>query len=352
MVTKAKELAKMLGVSQATVSLVLNNKPGISDSLRHSLIEKIKELGYEEMLRTGNINPRKGYVQSSSAPKPAIAYLIYTESAELSDRFAFYPAVLEGAEMESRDKNFTLLIYHMCCGGTCTPTSLLKDSNVIGVIVQSYRVTDEIVKELDALGLPSVFIDAYNPYTRQSSVSVNNEQGIYAAIDHLAKMGHTKIGYISSGNESDSSLERRKSFHQALLEFGLDDVKSNYYSSRGDNEDAFLNLKKVWHETPPEVTALVCENDLIAWRAMKALNRLGYNVPDDISLIGFDDRSICLMTEPPLTSVKNYRHLMGREAVMMIQNQIRLRSVGLPFSPLKLELPTELVVRESVKKLN
>lgn len=351
MVTKAKELAKILGVSPATVSLVLNNRPGISDSLRHKLVEKIKELGYEDMLATAQTDSNGKAMRSSRDKRNTIVYLIYTKYGAENDRFAFYPAVLQGAEMEARDNEFTLLVFHVNEKGNNYLQSMIKNTNAVGVIVQSDKVTESIISDLTGIELPTVFIDAYDPNSRHSSVCINNEQGILFAVKHLKSMGHTKIGYISSGAEGNSAIERRKSFHQALRELELEDNRENYYNSRGDSEVACRNLANAWKEAPPTVTAMMCEHDLVAWRAIKALQKLGYNVPGDISIIGFDNRSVCEMIEPRLTSVNNHRHLMGREAVMMIQNKIRLNQLGFVNTSLKFELPTELITRDSVRNL-
>lgn len=354
MVVKAKELAKMLNVSPATVSLVLNNKPGISDSLRHNIIEKIKELGYEDMLQNSN-SPRKSSAKSGkSKDRQSIAYLIYTTSEENTERFAFYPAVLEGAEKEARDHSMALLVLHVNSnGGNDYLPSLLKNANAVGVIIQARNITPEIKGDIEQIDLPCVFIDSYRPTERYSAVCINNEQGVYTAVDYLQKMGHSEIGYILSGNESDSSIERRKYFHQALREYNLPDKREYYYNAGGNDSKAFTNLYEQWKAKPKMPTAFVVENDLLAWSAMKALTKNGYKIPNDISIIGFDSRSICTMTEPNLTSIKNFRHLMGQQAFFLLLNRLILKRSGVDADvPMKLELPTELVERDSVKNLN
>ncbi len=347
---KAKELAKLLGVSPATVSLVLNNKPGLSDSLRHELIERITDMGCGDMLAAKTSGENRAERHSSSI-KQTIAYLIYTSSAAGNDRYSFYPAVLEGAEMEARDNNFTLLVYHVSPHGGNNLPALLKNNRAIGVIVQTACITSLIIEDLKGIGLPTVFIDSYRPHLNCSSVCINNEQGMYAAVRHLTEMGHEKIGYISSGGDSDSTLERRKFFHMALRAYEIEDKRENYYNSRGESEDACFNLKSAWDEKSPQVTAFVCEHDFIAWRAILALKKCGYDVPGDISVIGFDNRSVGEMTEPKLTSINNNRQLMGREAVLMLQNKIRLNRLNFKNTALKFELPTELIMRDSVKNL-
>ncbi len=348
---KAKDLAQKLKVSPATISLVLNNKPGISDALRSSLIEKIKELGCGNMLVSED-SPLIKPVAAPNSRRPGIAYLIYTASEESSERFAFYPAVLEGAEMEARDIGCNLLVLHVTCEGNPHLPSLLKDAGAIGVIIQADHIVKPILHDIAMFNLPYVFIDAYRPDERVSSVCINNEQGVYSAVRYLKEMGHTTLGYISSGKESDSSIERRRSFHQALREYGLEDNRAHYYFADGEHSGAVENLRRQWKSKNHLPSAFVTENDMVAWRAMTALGKCGYCVPDDISIIGFDDRAICTMTEPNLTSIRNFRHLMGRQAVTMIQNKLELaQKLDIHDAPIKLEMPTELIIRQSVKKL-
>lgn len=350
---KAKDLAKKLGVSPATISLVLNNKPGISDSLRHSLLEKIQELGCGDMLCSSYPQTEEQEDLTLSKTRPVIAYLIYTSSDERDNLFAFFPAVLEGAEMEARDNNITLTVLHMNCEGNANLNRLIECSgNVIGVIVQTYNITDCILQDLRTLNVPYVFVDAYRPDVKASSVCVNNEQGILSAVKYLKEKGHQNIGYVYSGCGNDSQIERRRFFHQALRELELEDRRENYFIAGCASETAdFDILRELFQNVSQMPTALMAENDRLAWRTMKALQQNGYRVPEDVSVIGFDDRSICTMVEPNLTSVKNYRHLMGRQCVLLLKNIVRLRKLGIKNPCLKCEIPTDLIERDSVRDL-
>lgn len=348
---KAKELAKKLGVSPATISLVLNNKPGISDSLRHSLLKKIREMGCEDMLAP--VAPAQAGSRLEERARPVIVYLIYTSSDERNDRFAFYPAVLEGAEMEARANHYNLVVLHMNRESSADLSRLVAGSGqAIGAIVQTAHIDDEILEDLSALDIPCVFVDAYRPDRNVYSVCVNNEQGIFSAVNHLKAKGHQNIGYIYGGVDNDSLLERRRCFHQALREYGLEDRRENYFkASNGADGEDINTLRQLFRQMDPMPTALMAESDRMAWLAMKALQRNGLKVPDDVSVVGFDDRSICTMVEPHLTSVKNSRHLMGRQCVFQLQNLRRNKKLGVNITSLKYELPAVLVPRESVKDL-
>lgn len=360
---KAKELAKKLGVSPATVSLVLNNKPGISEALRRSLIARIEEMGCGGMLcescKEGNA-PSSG---KEPAACPVIAYLIYTagcdENVSTGSSWSvtpFYTAVMEGAEMEARDNRYCLSILHMNQEeSNDLPALLRRAGNVAGVIVQASHIDERIMADMRSIDVPRVFIDAYRPDLPYSSVCVNNEQGIFTLVRYLKEKGHRELGYVISEDASESLQERLRCFHTALRVFELPDRPENYFSSAWDEETHsfdFHRLSQQFKEREKLPTAIVAEDDGDALHVMLALRDMGLKVPEDVSVVGFDDNFLSSMTEPRLTTVKNYRHLMGRECVVLLQNLIRLRKVGVNNPRLKIEIATKLVERESVKDLS
>lgn len=346
---KAKDLARQLGVSPATISLVPNNKPGISDTLRRSLLKKIRELGCGDMI--GAAQDSGNY--ASQRPHPVIAYLIYTSCDETDDRFAFYPAVLEGAEMEARENGFHLVVMHLSRQGNPQLQSLLEDvGDTAGVIIQAGHISAGILEDVRSLRLPAVFVDAYLPNRQINSVCVNNEQGVFTAVRYLKEKGHRDLGYVYSGQENDSQVDRRRCFHQALWEYGLEDRKEFYFSCAdlhfGSSADE-LSLR--FQKVKPFPTALLAENDHLAWQAIKALEQAGLRVPEDVSVIGFDNRSLCTMITPRLTSMKNSRRLMGRECISLLQNLCRLRRLGIYDACLNYQISTQLIERDSVRDL-
>ncbi len=360
---KAKELAKKLGVSPATVSLVLNNKPGISESLRKSLIQRIEEMGCGGMLcescKEGNA-PSSG---KESAACPVIAYLIYTTGCDEDvgtgfprSAIPFYTAVMEGAEMEARDNRYCLSVLHMIQEETNSlPALLRRAGNVAGVIVQASRIDERVMADMASIDVPRVFVDCYRPDFPYSSVCVNNEQGIFSLTRHLKEKGHRELGYVMSDDTSESLQERLRCFHSALRALDLPDRSENYFTAAWSNETQsfdFHRLSQQFKQRGELPTAIVAEDDGEALHVMLALRDMGLKVPEDVSVVGFDDNFLSGMTEPRLTTVKNYRHLMGRECVVLLQNLIRLRKAGVKNPRLKIEIATKLVERESVKDLS
>jgi len=352
---KAKDLAKKLGVSPATISLVLNNKPGISDSLRQSLLEKIEELGCQEMLCGPQSGAKGSREKSGKTAPPSIAYLIYTGCMEDDSNIAFFPAVLEGAEMEARDNGYNLTVLHMNSQGNIGLPELLRyNGNMVGAIVQAGQVSDRLLEDIKSLEVPCVLIDVYRPDLQLSSVCVNNEQGVFSLVKYLKEMGHREIGYVYSESSGESFQERKRCFHAALREFGLEDRPENYFISAWDCRDCSYDFKRITRQLSQAEhlpTVLVAEDDHEAAQIYQALRHLGLRVPEDISVTGFDDNFLATMLDPPLTTVKNYRHLMGRECVLLLQNLLRLKKAGIKNPCLKCEVSTRLVKRDSVRNL-
>lgn len=359
---KAKDLAKKLGVSPATISLVLNNKPGISDSLRKTLLEKIQELGHEEMLSQSCREGGAPGAKPSPAPREercackSIAYLMYNHFQEdMNDPYQFFTQVLEGIEYEAWENDCCIVMLHMNRReGLDIAQRLRRAGNVVGAIVHPCKLDARVERDVKAAGVPCVFMDAFAPMPsgwEPPSVCISNRQGMHSAVGHLVEKGHQEVGYVFSGWETPVEVDRRKWFRRALKNLGLAD-RPEYYFQAGTGEELFeyqrLADRLAGAQRLP--SALVCENDRQAWRAIKALKQLGLGVPEDVSVIGFDDQALCTAIEPNITSIHNSPHLMGRECVMLLQNLIRLRErEEEPW--LRYELPARLVQRDSVRDL-
>ncbi len=364
---KAKDLAKKLGVSPATISLVLNNKPGISDSLRKSLLEKIQELGHEEMLcsacREGDApgKPVEKKENRGCACK-VIAYIISDDFyADRSDRYNFFSGVLEGIEAEAWENDCCLVMVHTNRLRNVTlAEQLRRTGDVLGAIVHPCRLSKQLERDIKTAGVPCVFMDAGGfldgpACWEPSSVCISNRQGMYHVVRYLKEKGHTRLGYVYSGWSGEVREDRRRWYLQALQQFGLEErPEFCLCAGQGHGEDLFeyQGLAELLRSLPELPTALVCENDRQAWRAIKALNLLGKRVPEDVSVTGFDDQPLCTMIEPAITTIHNSPQLMGRECVTMIKNLRRLEALGEDSPWLRYELPARLVERASVRDLN
>lgn len=351
---KAKELAKLLGVSPATISLVLNNKPGISDSLRESLLKKIQALGCEEMMCPSCRAGEAPGTSSENSPRKSIVYLSYYGCSEWGNVNSFYPGILEGAESEARSRNYDFSVFHMKCQQEPLERLLCHCENVIGFIVQADALTPEIEADLKCRDVPSVFIDIYDPEQKVSAVRVDNLESMHTIVGYLKEKGHREIGYVYSSWDTGWQANRYYSFRSSLHQMGLDfdETSSCFCAGTGEDLYEFQQLADRFSQAEKLPTALVCENDRQALRAINALHQIGLQVPKDISVVGFDDSAFCNMIHPRLTTARNSSQLMGRECVMLLENLRRLQELGLPTSQVKYDLSAQLVERDSVRDLN
>lgn len=342
MAIKSKELAEMLEVSTATMSLVLNHKPGISEELRKTLLSQIREMGYGYMIKDEETGAEDGNARKK------MVYLVYANPQDASEESAFYPPVLEGAEREARKAGYQLSILHMD-GRRGKGVIELKKEGYAGIIVQSAVLDGELIAELDKTEIPYVTIDSYEAGKNVSTVVSNNEQGIYQAVRYLKSLGHRSIGYVRSGSESMCFARRHRFFQYAMAEeadvvWNPDyDINVHGWGKEAQNEiDAFLAAGKGIPD------AFILETDVLAVPLYQSLSQAGYSIPEDISVIGFDGRAVCSILSPPLTTMRVHRNFMGRAVVMLLCHKIENKERGLDEIAAKLELDVELVCMGSV----
>lgn len=351
MAIKSKELAGLLGVSAATVSLVLNHKPGISEELRRTLLDRIREMGYGYMIRE---LPEAGVPetvrQDAFREMNTICYVLLSEYSDEVSGASFFPAVIEGAEREARHMGYRFSIIHMYGEKGRRLKEGIGSAHYAGMIVYAESLDEEMKRQLDETEIPYIVIDCCDPYLRVSSVTVNNRQGVETAIRYLYEKGHRRIGYVSSGRSHGSLAERSRSFHYAMEELKLP-VEPEHIITGETGPGAQRYLEKHWKEETPPPTALLVENDILAVAVYRALKNTGYRIPEDVSVIGFEGRSICSLLEPTLTTMRVPRRLLGRMLMMLLRSKMDLADRSLEDVPVRVEVNAELVEMESVREI-
>lgn len=339
---RAKDLAKEIGVSEATLSLVINGKPGISKKTRNMVESKIIELGYGSMLR-------------QEAPTPAsqgkiISFVLYKENGKLLGSNTFFPLILDGIESTARKSGYTLNIINIEHENIDQEILFIKESNCAGYVIFATEMHEDVLDRFIGLGLPFVVFD--NEFLGQdlNSVKVNNEQGTYLAVKYLCNMGHRRIGYLSSGLYINSFIERQKYALNAIEHLGLEGGRQMVYTIGYPNTHAEEGMDALLEtinasELP---SAFLADNDLVAMGAMKSLSKHGYRIPEDFSFVGYDDRPVCKYVEPNLTTVQLPRESFGAEAVALLIRQIEDNMQA----KITVEINGKLIVRDSVRNMN
>ncbi|MDD3212056.1 MAG: LacI family DNA-binding transcriptional regulator [Eubacteriales bacterium] len=333
MALKAKDIAKMLDVSASTVSLVINNRPGVSDAKRREIIQRIKELDC-------------GYlIKEQPQTVDNIGFVIYKRKGNIIDEAPFFSYYLESITATLRSMGYNMTVLYMSSNMSIEEQrQVLNNSDCKGFIVFAVEMIYEDMQVFKTSKLPFVMLDNSFQFNDVDTVAVNNMFGIYKATSYLYQRGHRRIGYLRSAVQINSFAERFSTYQTMLDKLGLpfreDDIVTLGYSDTEASADMRTYLAT--HADYP--TAFVSDNDLLACGAIKGIKAAGLRVPEDISIIGFDDRPICLIIEPNLTTMMIPKDAFGTKSVeLLIAKLQNKRNYNL-----KLEVGTMLIERQSV----
>jgi len=335
------DVAHKAGVSASTVSRVFNNRSNISTDTRERVLSAAEDLGYQ---------PRS-YKKQESASRNNVGVIFSNRlSTLIMDSFSFYGQVMAGIEENININNYKLFLKTLS-GETKDDiniiNNLVKDENLAGLILIGHDIDRKTIINIKEKKIPLVLVDN-NLWDENIDCVVNdNIAGARKAVAHLVELGHKNIAFLN-GPLSHTSLEERfLGYQQALKEAG---IKKNreliYYCQPSFNiNDGYHETLKAFRTFKEKPTALFTANDPLAIGAMKALKELNYKIPEDISVLGFDDIQMAEHTSPPLSTIKIYKNEMGALAGKRLDELIR----GKNPKPIKLVVSVDLVVRESTK---
>ncbi len=331
------DVGKLAGVSQSSVSLVLNGMTGarISEATRERVREAARALGYEPTRRKVPDDPRG---------RNLIAYLVDEISTTPHP-----PVTVGGAREAAWEAGCVLAVFATRGDRELEAASIdaaLADPALLGVVYSTIFTRQVALPErLGSAGVPVVLLNCHTQDRRHASVVPGEVAGGYAATDRLLRAGHRRIGLVNGEPWMDAARDRLKGYRQALATFdvafdpGL--VREGDWHA-GTGHAMALELMRLGR--PP--TALFCANDLMAVGALFALGELGLAVPDEVALVGYDDQEIARHTRPPLTTVLLPNFEMGRWAVQTLVALARGGSTVARHPQVKMECP--LVERDSV----
>lgn len=331
----SEEVAKLAGVSRATVSRALNGSARVSAEAKERVHAAISALGYEPDMVAQSLVRQRTRV---------IAVSLFPESEPLSHLgeapYYFYLGVLENIEREAVSLGYDLLLPSYPYGKPPNQyIRSLQTRRVAGCIM--LHASDSRIRALTDSDIPTVFIDRMVQGSHASYVKSDNIDGAHQAVEHLLSLGHRRIAFLTGSTTDLSGLERLLGSQQALAQAGIT-PDSGLIRQSGWNIDQAYEAAKVLLAERRDFTAIVAGSDLMATGILRALVEHGLRVPDDVSLVGFDDIDLCQYTIPPLTTIRQDRVAMGRGAV---QRLIALIEGTGETSPLI--LPTQLIVRKS-----
>ncbi|WP_175532163.1 LacI family DNA-binding transcriptional regulator [Paenibacillus sp. yr247] len=332
--TSMQDIADRLGISKNAVSLALNHKAGVSEELRSRVFEAANQLKY----RTEPKNKKK------------LRHLLVLIPEYMRNDKTFYYELFWSIEKRAKESGYATII----CGVTkeMEQQLILPDLYhemvfngmlIIGVLEVDY------VRKLFELGTPLVTVDHYYDSLQLDAVVTANAEEAYKIATYLIDKGHQRIGFIGSINRTKSFKDRWSGFQYAMSDAGLtidmnhciaDSPPLEVLDSNPDELASFLDA------ITSMPTAWFCANDRIAISLIQILISKGYKVPDDISIVGFDDIEAAEMIAPRLTTIQVQREQLGIEAVDFL-----IRKIDYGGSPSKISVYGELIERDSCKEI-
>ncbi|GIG66696.1 LacI family DNA-binding transcriptional regulator [Phytomonospora endophytica] len=325
MASNLAAVAARAGVSQSTVSRVLNARPGISPTTRAAVLAALADLGYERpvKLREGRARLVGLVLPALSAPAAALTEVV---SGALARR-GFAPVLCTGAGETLSEEAYTELLFAQAVSGAV----------FLGGGYQFADGRDEPYRRLAERGLPTVLLNAGDLAVPLPHVSIEDGHAAGLAREHLTALGHRDIGLLL-GPETHLPSRRWLAAHRAAFSGAAwPELVTRTELTAEDGQAAATRL------VAAGATALVCADHALTMGAVRAARRLGLSVPRDVSLIGFDDDPALTHTEPPLTTLRRPVEAMGRAVVSLLLERIG----GLRGGTEEMLFDAELVVRAS-----
>ena len=332
MTRRLAEVAKKVGVSEATVSRVLNGKPGVSQTTRDAVLTALDVLGYERPTQMRGERAR----------------LVGLVVPELQN--PIFPALAEVVGGGLAQQGFTPVLCVRGAGGGLSEASyvrMLLDQHVSGMVFAggNFAEADSPHDHYELLlerGVPAVLVNAAAEHLRYPRVCVNDAAAVEQALGHLLSLGHRRVGLIIGPDDHMPSRRKLAAFTALAARAGIattDAVEHTMFSVEAGHASADRLVRA-------GITGIVCGNDPLALGAIRAVRRLGMSVPGDVSVVGYDDSALMTCTDPPLTTVRQPIDAMGRAVVSTLVQQVE----GGTVATAELLFEPELVVRGSTAR--
>lgn len=330
---RMSDIAQKLHVSNVTVSKALAGKEGVGDELRVKIRRLAREMGYV-------------YGPSESRAKDSRSFNVGILVPErfMGIKTSFYWVLYQNISRGLMDRNCYGIFEILRSGDeqSLAVPKMVQDRKVDGVIILG-QTGREYLQKMMQLSLPVVCMDFYVDVPGIDTVITDNFYGTFLLTDHLVENGHRKIGFVGNIHATSSIQDRFLGYMKSLIANNLP------YRPDWTVSDRLLSGENIDLELPEELpTAFVCNCDETAYRLVRSLAQRGLRVPDDISVVGFDNYMLSGICDPPITTVEVDVKSMAREGVSMLLKKIADPSCRAGVKPVS----GRLVVKESVKKLN
>lgn len=327
-----KQISEATGFSPATISNALNHKKGVNKETSAAIFKAARDMGY---------------ITDSRISK--IKVVIYKKKGSVIEDSPFFALVLDGAEAACNAAGLELIACYLDKRTSDYQDQLkwLTDDTTCGLILLGSELEEEDLVYYKNAKSPIVLIDYWCNDMSLNAIMSNNTDGIAQAVNYLIKKGHKQIGYLRGKLRIYPFRARGSSLRSALAQNDLPLQGKYIFSISSSMNGSYEDMCRYLKNSPELPTAFFSDNDVIAIGAMKALKEFGYRIPEDVSLIGFDDLPFCEIISPRLTTIHTVKKELGKMAVEKIVDMIKNKSEITS----RTIISTTFMERESVKDL-
>lgn len=332
---RIEDVAKAAGVSTQTVSRVVNGRPGVAEATRQRVLEAIYKLGYEPNL----------FARWLAGGSSSIIGMIAEDLSE-----PVMASLIASVELEVKKRGYFLLVSSNINPSFDQPVyaQILSAEHLAGLIFSRLGADryDEIyVEDLLTRKIPIVALGDWPGSSRFSSVGLSEVDGGYQATRYLLDLGHRRIGMITGPSHNSAARGRARGYEQALAEYGVTVDPELILEGDWTFHSGFAAAQKLIAKRP-DISAIFCQNDRMAIGVLRALRQSGIKVPENVSVIGFDDIPDAAYSDPPLTTLHQSADEIGREAVRLLFDAIENPHM----LPRRVEVRASLIQRESCRR--
>jgi len=324
-----RDIARVAGVSINTVSRALNNKPDVSEETKEKILRIAKELGYVKNFTASSLRQKR---------TKTVGVVIADSSNP------FYAEVLKGIESAARKYEYQIILMNTerIYKHEEEAVRILLERRVDGLLISPVQDKNDDIKYLVSKGTPLVIVGRHFDDIKVDEIHSDEVRGGYLATKHLINRGYRKILMISGFLFKSAARMRLEGYKKALEEFGLEYDEEYVIISDIDIEDGYNAVYEA-KKRGLVFDGVFCYNDMMAFGAMKALKELGFRIPEDVAVVGYDDIMFSSLVCPPLTTIRIKKFEMGFEAFRMLLQRLR----GQRKRVKRKILDVELIVRES-----
>ncbi len=325
-----KDVARESGVAISTVSNVLNNVGNVSEETTKRVLDTVEKLKY-----VPNVNAK--YLKSCK--KNTIGLFLSSVQGD------FYRQLIQAVHLQCKMNGYILNIYVSNENTSEEIYGMILSSGVEGAIIMNDGFKDGYIDRLERINMPVVFIDREYTSNKISSVTIDNHYGTVQAIEYLIKLGHRKIGYVHGVPNFDEKA-RFEAYKSTLKKYKIPIEEKFILNAYFEEAIAYSEMYLMLVRKGELPEAFFCANDEMAWGCMRAMNAMGIQVPEQVSIVGFDDSILAPYYRPALTTVHAPVVELGSKSATEVIRLVRHEGLD---EGISLKLKPELVLRDSCR---